>query len=147
MLCVEERAGFVLVIQLSSFFSFFSFPFLSSFEPPRIFVRNTICIVVCSERSSPLPPRMLPSNKKISMGVGWERKGWIISQSIALDVGSDVFLFLFRETVLQRSTHFMRRKVIPFRVDTLPAWCCSLVCAIASDRRVSSFYVPLVLFS
>lgn len=37
------------------------------------------------------------------------RSFFFLSQSVAFDVGSDVFLLLFRETVLQCSTHCNKR--------------------------------------
>lgn len=41
----------------------------------------------------------------------------VLSQSVALDVGGDVLLLLFRETVLQRSTHWKRERELRRRDD------------------------------
>lgn len=65
----------------------------------------------------------------------------VLSQSVALDVGSDVLLLLFRETVLQRSTYWKKKGNVMIREDA--------VFPVVRSKRVSptrSYIVSIFIY-
>lgn len=101
------------------------FLFISSFTLRTLSIRDPFRVPFTFEkmRLGFEPPRISPWEKRFRIARARVRtpscfslpslttlrrtrkfSGWVLSQSIALDVGGDVFLFLLREAVLQRST-------------------------------------------